>query len=285
MLNLAWRNIRVFLRDRAGVFYSFLAVFIIIGLYVLFLGDMMARNVSDIPGGRTIMDNWIMAGMIAAATFTTPLGALGVMVDDRRLKIDKDIYASPLPRQSLAGGYMLSTVVLGMMLCVTTLILAEVYIVINGGTLLTVAQLLKSLGVMALSVLTTSAMMFFVVSFMDSGNAFAGLSTVSGTMIGFLTGIYIPIGSLPAPVQAVIKVFPTSHAAVLLRKIFMDQQMQTAFAGAPAEMVTGFRQELGVSLYSGSTEIAAWVNVAVLAGVFLLFAGLSVWRAYRMKRA
>lgn len=36
MINLAVRNLKIFFRDKSSVFFSFLSVIIIIGLYVLF---------------------------------------------------------------------------------------------------------------------------------------------------------------------------------------------------------------------------------------------------------
>lgn len=283
MLNIAIRNCKVFLRDRASVLYSFLAVFIIIGLYVLFLGDMMKRSIQDMPGGGFLMDSWIMAGMIAASTFTTTLGSLGTMVEDRAYKIRKDFDASPLRRSTIAGGYMLSAMLLGLLLCVTTLILAEVYIVLNGGELLSVLRMLQAFGVMALSVLASSGMLFFVVSFIKSNNAYGGLSTVAGTLVGFLTGIYIPIGSLPSAVQTFIKFFPTAHAAALLRQIMMAAPSEIAFAGAPASELIAIQEELGVIFRYGSYTAPAWLHILVLAGTAAVFFGLSVWRVFQVK--
>ncbi|MFR1983726.1 MAG: hypothetical protein ACLS4Z_08430 [Christensenellaceae bacterium] len=42
MITFAKRNLLVFFKDKSSVFFSLFAVFIIIGLYALFLGDMMA---------------------------------------------------------------------------------------------------------------------------------------------------------------------------------------------------------------------------------------------------
>ena len=47
ILVFAWRNIRLFFRDKTSVFFSFLSVLIIVGLYALFLGDaqvMLPQN-------------------------------------------------------------------------------------------------------------------------------------------------------------------------------------------------------------------------------------------------
>lgn len=65
-LKLAGRNIKVFLRDRTSVFFSFLSVIIIILLYVLFLGDTMVKSLQDyVPDpnvARFFADTWIMVG-------------------------------------------------------------------------------------------------------------------------------------------------------------------------------------------------------------------------------
>jgi multidrug/hemolysin transport system permease protein len=48
MINLIKRNLKLFFRDRTSVFFSLLAVFLIIGLYVLFLGNMMVNNLKSL---------------------------------------------------------------------------------------------------------------------------------------------------------------------------------------------------------------------------------------------
>lgn len=44
---LTTRNLRLFFRDRAGVFFSVLSALILIGLYVLFLGGQQVDNLRD----------------------------------------------------------------------------------------------------------------------------------------------------------------------------------------------------------------------------------------------
>ena len=69
-----------------------------------------------------------------------------------------------------------------------TLILAEAYILIGGGELLPFDAMIKVLGVLLISVMASSSMTFFLVSFFTNNNAFGTACTVIGTMIGFLTG-------------------------------------------------------------------------------------------------
>ena len=123
MINFMKRNLLVFFKDKASVFFSLLSVFIIIGMYALFLGDVWTSGMKDVPNARNIMDCWIVAGLIAVTSVTTTMGAFGTMVEDKSRKIIKDIRSSPMPRVNIAGGYILSAFVIGVIMCVVALVL------------------------------------------------------------------------------------------------------------------------------------------------------------------
>ena len=96
------------------------------------------------------------------------------------------------------------------------LILAELYI-LAGGELLPLGNLLKVLGLIFLSTMASGSLVFSWHPF-KTQNAYGVASTVVNTLIGFLMGIYVPIGVLPSAVQTAIRLFPISHAAVLFRR-------------------------------------------------------------------
>ena len=99
MLNLAVRNLKIFFRDKASVFFSFLSVIIIIGLYVLFLGDVITAGMDEMPGVRFLMDSWIASGLMAVTSITSTMGAFGIMVEDRARKNSRDFLTAPgVPR-------------------------------------------------------------------------------------------------------------------------------------------------------------------------------------------
>ena len=78
--NLLKRNLKVFFRDKSSVFFSLLAVFIIIGLYVLFLRDTIMTGFEGMGDDAVhMLDNWIMAGMLAVTAITTTMGAFGTV--------------------------------------------------------------------------------------------------------------------------------------------------------------------------------------------------------------
>lgn len=283
MIAFAVRNLRIFFRDRAAVFFSLLAVFIIIGLYALFLSDVWTAELEGFTGVRYMMDSWIMAGLLAVTSVTTTMGAFGVMVEDRSKKIYKDFSVTPVRRGSLAGGYVISAVTIGIIMSVITLILAELYIVSGGGELLDAGAMLKTLGMIVFSTIANTSMVLLIVSFFKSANAYATACTVIGTLIGFLTGIYMPVGNLPEGVQWVVKCFPPSHSALLFRRIMMEAPVSQSFSGAPAEVTDGFMHQMGVVFDFGGTDASPWVSVAVLAVSAAVFYALSVYVMSRKK--
>ena len=284
MINFMKRNLLVFFKDKASVFFSLLSVFIIIGMYALFLGDVWTSSMKDVPGARNLMDCWIVAGLIAVTSVTTTMGAFGTMVEDKSKKIIKDIHSSPLPRVSIAGGYILSAFIIGVIMCVVALVLCQAYLISEGGTMFTGIQLIKIFGIILLSTFSNTALVLFFVSFFQSNNAFSIASTIIGTVIGFLTGIYIPIGELPAGVQTVIKVFPPSHSALLLRQVIMEDAIKTGFAGAPASVVSDFKEMLGVTFQVGGKAVEPLTSILILIVSGFFFLGLSMLSLSRKKR-
>jgi len=284
MLNLAYRNLKVFFKDRMSVFFSLLSVFIIIGLYVLFLGDMLSADMGEIEGSRFLMDSWIMAGLLAVASITTTMGAFGIMVEDRAKKNIKDFQSSPLKKHEIAGGYIISSFSIGIIMSLITLVLSEIYIVSSGGSLLSIENFLKVIAVIIISVISSSSLVYFIVSFFSSLNAFATASTIIGTLIGFLTGVYMPIGVLPAPVQSFVKIFPVSHSASLLRQIIMDEPMKASFENAPKEVLIGLKEQLGVTFKYGDTIANPWIHIGVLVLTAIVFYGLAILNLSRKKK-
>lgn len=284
MLNLAQRNLKIFFRQKSAVFFSLLGVFVIIGLYVVFLGDVWTENFEDLPGIKTLMNNWIMAGIISVTAITTTMGAFGTMVEDRVHKNSKDFYSSPVKRSKIVGGYVLSAYLIGLLMSALAFILGEAYIVFSGGDLLPLFGIIKVFGIILLSVMMSSSLVFFIVSFFSSSSAFATASTIMGTLVGFLTGIYLPIGSLPDGVQWAIKLFPVSHAGALIRQVMMENAMSTSFAGIPQNYLTDFQDMMGVTYTYGTFTATTTTHILVLIGTTVIFLGLALLNVSRKRQ-
>lgn len=284
MIGFAKRNLKIFFRDRRAVFFSILTIIIIISLYALFLGDVWTGNFSEIKDAKSLMDHWIMAGILAVTPVTTTLGILGIMVDDKYRGISKDFYSSPVKRRSIGGGYIVSAFVVGVLMSVIALVLAEVYIAVSGGVILSLFAVVKIFALILLSSFTCTAIMSFLVSFFKSHSAYSAAGNIIGTLIGFLTGIYLPVGSLPESVQYVIKIFPVSHSAALFRQIFLEAPVQSAFANMPDEYLTRFKEVMGVSYSIGGHTIEPLMSILILVATSVVFYGLAIFNMSRKSK-
>ncbi|NLA12585.1 MAG: ABC transporter permease [Firmicutes bacterium] len=279
---LVRRNLKLYFRDRGAVFFSLLAVFIIIALYAVFLSDVWLDSYSrDLPGIDFLMNTWIVSGLLAVASLTTTMGAFGVLIDDKVKKIDRDFYASPVKRSRLAQGYLGGALIIGLIMTLLTFALSEIYIVLKGGHWVQPLPALKILGLIFLSTLSNTALLCFIVSFFKTHQSFATASTVIGTLIGFLTGVYLPIGALPESVQMMIKLFPPSHAAALFRQTLMEEPLQTVFEMADQSFVDGFKEFMGLTYFISGHEITPLWSILILVGTSVIFYGLSFWRLSR----
>lgn len=283
MTGIIKRNLLVFFRDRSSVFFSMLAPFIVIGVYVLFLGNAY----SDGFGGMDVtfmMDRWIMAGLLGVTIISTTMGAFAIMVADRSKNTLKDFYSSPVSRSKLTGGYVISSFIIGFIMTLITFALAEIFIVARGGEVLGLTAFLKTLGILVLTNLCNTAIIFFVVTLLSSENAFATASSIVGTMVGFLTGIYVPIGSLPDAVQWVIKIFPPSHSVSLLRQVMMEKPLAETLAADTEGKLEGIKEELGIVLKVGSHDIPPMVSILLLVVCGAVFYILSIYSLSRKKK-
>jgi multidrug/hemolysin transport system permease protein len=279
VMKLATRNIKVYVRNRTSVFFSFVSVLIIIALYALFLGkvqvDAIRRVAGDINGIRPLVDSWIMSGLLAVNAVTISLGALGTMVFDVEYKRFPDFVVAPISRTGVVVSYLISAWVIGFVFSLVALAAGELYILSGGGALLDPSHLLKVVGMLALSVVSSSSVMFLLASFLRSGSAFGTLATLLGTLIGFITGVYVPLGVLPEAVRKFVVLVPFSHGAAMLRQVFCDVPLATVFGAAPPEAKLQYAKMYGINLFWGDTEISMTAMLAILAGVTVLFLLLS----------
>jgi ABC-2 type transporter. len=281
MILFTKRNLKIFLRDKSSVFMSLLAVFIVFGLHILFLGDVYTDGFSFIDNARVLVDNNAMAGLLAIASVSPTMGIFGIMISDKAGKISKDFFSSPIKSWKMAGGYVFSAFLIGYITSIITFILGQFYIISNGGSGLNLQSILNILLLLLLITFSNTAFVFFIVSLFQSMNAFSTASTVIGTLIGFLTGIYLPIGMLPTAVQWIVKVFPPSHGAVLLRQIMTKDVL----VAVPNIFADDAKTNLGITLHFGTRPITAAESILVLSTCAVLFYGLAIYNISRKSKS
>jgi len=285
---LAKRMILLFFRNRTQVFFSMFAVLIIIGLYVLFLSnsmEMMLQTILGLPEGTNTgatMSSLVLGGIIAVTSVTSSMSALGRCVADRE-DATKDFFTSPVPRWKITIGYILGAAQIGAIMTFVALIGALLYINLNGNVSFGFQDYARLILTVFLSTLAANAMAFIVVVTAKNIHAYSALTSVIGTLIGFLMGIYIPIGQLPETVRWVVRLFPLSHAASMFRQTLANSQLNYLFSGVPIEYLEEFRLFFGVTFNYGEFYSNFWFSALVLLLTIIVFYGIGLILITRRK--
>lgn len=270
---LVKRHMLLFFHDTSAVFFSMIAVFVVLFLYIAFLGDFMIKPLEvDFPEfAREISDTWIMAGTLGITSLTTSLSVLGIIIDDRQKKIIEDFKVSPMTNIQITMAYIISTFTITFLISCITLLVAQGYIAMYGGRMMSLLTLLNIFKVMVVSIFSCTCMLYVFMSFFKSNNAFSNVTTIIGTLSGFLMGIYVPIGSLPDFLQTMIRFFPPSHCATLFRTVMMRDVMNDAFVNLPVESLTTFKEQFGINFYYGDFLCTPAISYFLLLSIGILF--------------
>ena len=280
LMRLSLRNVKIFVRDRANVFFSLLAPLIVLALYVLFIGRMQADGIKQAAEGlgffadaeiQAFSDSWMLSGVMATTCITVPLCACGVMIQDKNRGVTADFLASPVPAWLPSAAYFISVVAAGVVICGIVLGVCFIWLAITGGWMLSAADVFGCVGVMLLSVLSSSTLLVFAVSFMNSEGAFTGMNVIIGTVTGFLIGAYIPVSSFPEAVRYVTLFVPGSYSAALFRSCFMDGALQAIGEDASLEFAEGLSSQFAVRLDFFGTQLCSAAAAGILAGTAALF--------------
>ena len=287
LYQLVLRNTKIYLRDKATVFFSFLSVIIILSLYILFLGamqiDALKNTFGDIEGIDWLVSSWIMAGILTVSTVTIPLTSLGALIQDRQNGMINDFYTSPIDRKVLALSYLISAWIIGFIMVMINLVVGQIYVLTQGGEFLSFIGYAQLIGVVTLCIMSFSSFFFFLSLFIRTRNAYGTLATLVGTFIGFLGGIYIPIGILGKTVQTVMNSLPTAHAVTIIRQIYMKGAIDKVFEGAPEEVYNSYATFNGIEIVIGNHQLSSIEMVLSLLIFMVVFYCLSVWKLSKSK--
>lgn len=285
LLAFSKRNILIYFRDKASIFYSVFSVLITFAVYLLFLGG---SYLGDVPIEfkayiQNMQDEWLMAGILAMTSFSTVFNSMGLLPFDKRIKNIDDFYSSPISRNVIAGGYIIAAIVTGLLMSTIAFICTQAFLKIRGGHLVPLSNYPIVFLYVVLSLFFSSALAFTIALYGKTPRSYGSFTNVLLTLLGFLTGIYIPIGSMSTFLQTAIKLFPISHIAALLRQVFTTKSFANNLIVMPKEWNIEIRAALGIDLYAGQTYITPWISIFFVFIVSVILLIISVHKLEKNK--
>lgn len=291
---LTRRNLKIFLKDKANVFFSLLAPLIVLALYILFLGRVQedgllsALESMGVTGGReeigAFCDSWMLAGAMSCACITVPLCACGIMIQDKTRGISADLMVSPVARWVTPAAYFCSVLAAGLVIGAIVLAVCFIWLAASGMWLLSVADVFGCIGTLIVSVISSSTLLVFVVGFFRSQGAFTALNVIFGTVIGFLIGAYMPITYFPDVIQKFTFFIPGSYTAGLFRNFMMRGALERISENLSPVFAETLKGEFSFTFDFFGAEVGIPAMFVVLVCAAVLFAGLNVLTASLRRR-
>ena len=262
MLELISRNRKVYTRDRLAFLMSFLSVIILILVYQVFLGQIQIDAIkealnSDTASTDTIqmVNYWLISGLTTIISMTSTLGAFGVMVSDREKKLSEDFKVSPVSNFKVELAYAVFSILFGIIMTMFSCVFAIG--MFNGFSSLldySMMDYLSILGIISMGTVLAATIILPILAFIRTSSAFTTLSTIVGTFIGFISGVYLSIGSVGETLQQVMTWFPLTQVNALLKQVLMKDSIAQVFNDAPSSVITNYKESYGIILQNASGE-------------------------------
>ena len=260
MFELISRNRKVYTRDRLAFFMSFLSVIILILVYQVFLGQIQIDAVKEALGSDTassdtikMVNYWLISGLTTIISMTSTLGAFGVMVSDKEKKLSEDFKVSPTSNFKVELSYAIFAILFGIILTMFSCVFAIG--IFNGFASLldySAKDYLTIFGIISLSTVLSASIILPILTFIQTSSAFTTLSTIVGTFIGFISGVYLSIGSVGETLQQVMTWFPMTQVNALLKQVLMKNSIAQVFNDAPSSVINEYKESYGVILQNAS---------------------------------
>lgn len=293
--SLVERNVKIFLKDKMGVFFSLLAPLIVLGLYVLFLGDVQMQSIEsafkDIPIDNKLLknfvDNWMLAGVISVACVTVSFSAQEIVVKDREKGVLADMLCAPVKRYLLSIGYYISNVIITLTICTIVLAIAFVYMAISGWTM-SAGEVFMSFGLLVMSVLSSSAIISLICKIVKTSAQHSAIVGIISAAIGFFMGAYMPISIFPKAIQYVTLFIPATYSAGLFRELFMRgalEKIEEVIPQAGAKLEESFSMQLDFFDKTIEAKEMAWIFFVYSALIIVIWMAIEIATLAKHKSA
>lgn len=291
-LSLTKRNIKLFFASKTNVFFSMLSILILLALHFMIFRNMtgdeinesfsLAGAIIDKKYGFWLSDILMLSAIVPIGAVTVSLVALGQIVSDKETSIINDFYISPISRNTLLFSYLLSSFIIGLVVCVALTAFLIVYFILLYGVSFSFVQIAALVGIILISLLMANTFVMIVVAFVQRNQAMGAIGTILGTLLGFLAGAYVPVGVLGEGVASVLACLPFLPLVGLTRQIFLIGIVDTPLS---KDMISGeFAKSFGIEIYFGDTLIPVWGCLLIVAAFILVAMAALIFIFKKMRK-
>ena len=301
---LTGRTMKLYLKNPLSILFSFVYMLLFIVLISLFLGDYMAKGMTDVYAEvegidfthiRWLVDTTSMAGVLMINCILVPLNVLTIMVQDSSDNRLDSFLVSAAARNKLVVGYWLAPFLVGIVMNILCLFLSEGFIVMNGGEWLSIRSNIEMAGLIIANTFSATSILFAAAMLTKSVSLYSTFTGIVSALVGFLTGAFLPIGMFPANIQKIFALVPAHHGATLMRRVMTREPLMATFGNVTDQTVKGtymttkeiidiYASENGIAYMFGNVRFPFSAMFIIVIGSGLLFMAFSIiWMEHYKK--
>ncbi len=285
--SLIKRNVKLFFKDKGTFFTALITPMILLVLYVTFLYNVYEDSFrTSVPEGVVFSDEVIdglvggllLSSLLAVSTVTVSFCANLCMVADKASGARGDLTIAPVKPSALAIGYVVSTVINGLIISLAATLLGCVYLAFSGWFLSVGDIFCLLLDVLLLTLFGTSIASVICYPLTTQGQLSATGSIVSAGY-GFICGAYMPMSQFSTTLRNILGFFPGTYGTSLLRNHALRGVCQNMLdkQGFPVEAVEGIKgvadcnpQFFGATVEVWQMYLIMIASIALLLGLYVL---------------
>lgn len=220
---LICRHLKLFIKNPMNIVLSFLSSFVILSLYFLFIRNFTIEAVSDYgfisQYNELFVDKLMTSGLLIVIGATSVLSITFIFVKDYSSGTLKDFMVSPISMLKIIYSYFFAAFIISTVITLFIYIGISLFFFFVYHDISSCFTILFSILVLLFSNLLASNIVLIIALAIRSFTSFSMFETLYGVVIGFFTGVYIPIGYYPQIIRDIFFYFPLCQTTSLLREI------------------------------------------------------------------
>lgn len=289
MKTLIYRHLKLFIKNPMNVLLSFLSSGVILSLYFLFIRDFTMKAVHDYGFisnyTNLFVDRLMTSGLLVVIGSTSALSIILIFIKDQTC-IMKDFLVTPLSKFKIIYSYLCTSILISILITLITYVLIESFFMLHYHSYSSFETMIQSILTILLSNTIACTMILLIALFINNFTSFTTFETLYGVVIGFFTGVYIPIGYYPAIIRNIFFYFPLCQTTSLLRWINTKEITTKILNQYPNNMHHVLYETFGIklSLHQHTFQINEQLLFIFLAFILLQLILLFILKIIKNKR-
>lgn len=260
-LTLIKRHMKLFLKKPGNILLSLLSSVVILSLYFLFIRDFTIKAVSDYGFisslNNLFVDRLMVSGLLIVIGATSVLSIVSIFINDKCSGILKDFYITDVSRANIIYSYILSAIIVSTLFTIFIFFCTELFFYISYDYF-SITEIINSSLMIIISNIISSNLIFIIAIFIKNITSFSTFETLYGVIIGFFTGVYIPIGYYPNVIKNIFFFFPLTQTTSILRQINTYKITSNILSSYPKELHGVLYKTFGI--YLTFNDVAITLN-------------------------